>query len=127
MDKATNKRELVVNKHPERDDAVDKDDMEVYEITNEMKRKAASSVEESSDDEEQEVPSENEGVVRDVLSTNMEIAAANAELTRKLQAKDSTIQLLASQAGVPSEQLSDWLYAQSVKHVFLSFAKKQAD
>ena len=89
--------------------------MEVDEMSNDMKRKAASSLEESSDeDEEHEVPIENAGIVRDVLHTNQELGAVNAELTRKLQAKDSTIQLLASQAGVPSSQVSDWLYAQSV-------------
>ena len=113
---------MVVDKPPERDDTIAKDnvggdDMEVDEISNEMKRKPASNLEESSD-EEQEVPIENAGIVRDVLHTNQELGAVNAELTRKLQAKDSTIQLLASQAGVPSSQVSDWLYAQlSLIHI----------
>ena len=78
-----------------------------------LKRKAGSGLEDSSDEEHDE-SMEAARVVRDVLQTNLEMAATNAELQRKLQVAANTMKLMASHAGVPSDQVSDWVYAQHI-------------
>ena len=49
-----------------------------------------------------------------MLQTNLEMAAANAELQRKLQAAANTMKLMAAHAGVQIDQVSDWVYAQQL-------------
>ena len=78
-----------------------------------LKRKAGSGLEDPSEEENDE-SIEAANVVRDVLQTNLEIAAANAELQRKLQAAANTMKLMAQHAGVEVDQVDDWVYAQQL-------------
>ena len=78
-----------------------------------LKRKAGSGLEDTSEEEHDE-SIETAKVVRDVLQTNLEMAAANAELQRKLQAAANTMKLMAEHAGVQIDQVRDWVYAQQL-------------
>ena len=54
--------------------------------------------------------------------TRREVAALNTELEGKLQASRKTIRLLARHAGIPVDQVDDWVYARQMEQEQLEAA-----
>ena len=80
-----------------------------------LKRKAGTCNMEPPEEEDLDDSTEATDVVLSVLENHREVAARNTELEGKLQANQNTMRLLARHAGIPVDQVDDWIYARQME------------